>query len=90
MDNRDQHSLASCIIMDLIGCASYFIPGIGEGFDLVWGVIAGIVFRNWFHSNLGAIGAAIEELAPFTDIIPSFTIGYFITKDKSKPKELEP
>lgn len=66
--------------MDLIGCASYLIPGFGESFDLIWGVIAGIVFKNWFGSNIGAICAAIEEIAPFTDIIPSFTIGYFVSK----------
>ena len=76
--------------MDLIGCASYLIPGIGEGFDVVWGVIAGIVFRNWFHSSLGAIGAAIEEIAPFSDIIPSFTIGYFVSRRKEEKKRLNP
>lgn len=88
MDNSGQHSLTACILMDLIGCASYFIPGIGEGFDLVWGVIAGLVFRSWFHSNLWAIGAAIEEIAPFTDVIPSFTIGYLVTRN-SQNKSLK-
>lgn len=87
MDNNGQHSLAACIVMDLIGCASFFVSGIGESFDIVWGVIAGLVFRSWFHSNIGAIGAAIEELAPFTDIIPSFTIGYLVTMNSKKQLE---
>ncbi|MEE1143199.1 MAG: hypothetical protein U0L22_06185 [Bacteroidales bacterium] len=33
-----------CLVMDLIGMATYFVPALGESFDLVWAPISAIVF----------------------------------------------
>lgn len=78
MSTTFQPSLLACLLMDFIGSASYFFPAIGEAFDIVWAPISGYIFYRWFHTTMGAIGATIEEILPFTDIVPSFTIGYFI------------
>ena len=77
-------NIGICILMDLIGMASFALPGIGETFDLVWAPISGYVFFKLFGGRLGLIGGVLdflEELLPFTDIIPSFTIAWFIRKN---------
>ena len=76
-------NIALCILMDLIGMASYFFPGIGELSDVVWAPISGWVFFKLFGGRLGVIGGVLdflEEILPYTDIIPSFTIAWFIRK----------
>ena len=78
---RRKPSLLFCIIMDLIGYASYSIPILGEISDLLWAPISAIIFFITFggwKGALGGIGNFIEELLPGTDFIPSFTIMWFI------------
>ena len=80
-------NLGICIIMDLIGMASYIIPGWGEIADLVWAPISGFVFYKLFGGRFGMIGGVLdflEEVLPFTDIIPSFTIAWFIRKNQAE------
>ena len=74
--------LWACILMDLVGVASYLIPGFGEMIDAVWGPISAIVFYKWFKTPIGAIIAGSEEMLPYVDIIPTFTIAYFLLKNK--------
>lgn len=77
-------NIAICIVMDLIGMASYIIPGLGEVSDAVWAPISGFMFYKLFGGRLGLIGGVLdflEEILPFTDIIPSFTIAWFIRKN---------
>ena len=74
-------NLVICIIMDLIGYASFAIPGFGEFSDIVWAPISGLIFYKMFGGRIGLFGGIfdfIEEILPFTDFIPSFTIGWFI------------
>ncbi len=76
-------SLAFCIIMDVIGCASYIFPGFAEFTDVVWAPISAFIFYKTFGGKVGQIGAVInfvEEIVPFADIVPSFTIAYFYKK----------
>src|SRR3981081_2079691 len=82
-----QPSLVICIIMDLIGCASYSIPFFGELIDLVWAPISGIIFFLMFGGWKGAFGGIfnfVEELLPGTDFIPSFTIMWLIQYFRNK------
>jgi hypothetical protein len=70
--------------MDLIGMSSYFFPGLGEFADVVWAPISGYIFFKLFGGRLGLIGGVLdflEEIIPFTDVIPSFTIAWFIRKN---------
>ena len=78
-------NIAICIVMDLIGMATYFFPGLGEFADIVWAPISGYVFFKMFGGRFGMIGGVLnflEEIIPFTDIIPSFTIAWFIRKNQ--------
>ena len=74
-------SLILCIIMDLIGYASFTVPILGEFFDVIWAPVAALIFNNIFGGKVGIFGGALtflEELLPFTDFIPSFSIAWFI------------
>lgn len=76
-------NIVLCIVLDLIGMASYFIPWLGEFADVVWAPISGFLFFTLFGGRFGMIGGVLnflEEIIPFTDIIPSFTIAWFIRK----------
>ncbi len=74
-------SLKTCIILDVIGCLSYVIPPFGP----VWAAISGIIFYILFGKKFGLLGGVfsfIEELLPGVDIIPTFTIAWFIRKSE--------
>jgi hypothetical protein len=73
-------SLPFCILMDLIGCASYIFPILAEFTDIVWAPISAYIFYKTFGGKIGQVGAVInfiEEIVPGTDIVPSFTIAWF-------------
>lgn len=75
--------LALCLLLDALGCITYFAPALGELADVVWAPISALIFNYLFGGKLGKIGAVlnfIEEIVPWTDFIPSFTIAYFIRK----------
>jgi len=72
-----QPSLLFCIVMDIIGYATYAIPVLGEFSDVVWAPISAIIFYTSFDGWKGGAGALFnfaEEIMPGTDFIPSFTI----------------
>jgi hypothetical protein len=75
-----------CILMDLIGMASYALPGLGEFSDIVWAPVSGYIFYKLFGGRFGLVGGVLdflEEILPYTDIIPSFTIAWFIRKNQA-------
>ena len=79
--NRKQPSLVFCILMDIVGYATYSVPILGEIGDLLWAPISAMIFFASFGSWKGALGGVfnfVEELLPGTDFIPSFTIMWFI------------
>jgi len=72
-----QPTLLFCIVMDLIGYASYAVPVLGEISDIFWAPLSAIIFFLSFggwKGAIGGIGNLIEEVLPGTDFIPSFTI----------------
>jgi hypothetical protein len=87
---KQQPSLLLCIIMDVIGYASFALPGLGELSDVIWAPISAFVFYKTFGGTKGAFGAIFnfaEEILPFTDFIPSFTIMWiwqYFTKQEPK------
>lgn len=79
--NRKKPSLVFCILMDLIGYATYTVPVLGELGDLLWAPLSAMIFFVSFGSWKGALGGVfnfIEELLPGTDFIPSFTLMWFV------------
>lgn len=75
--------LAFCIFMDLAGMASYAFPVYGEFFDAVWAPLASYIFYRSFSGTIAKAGSVIEfleEILPFTDFIPTFTLAYYYSK----------
>ncbi|HET9826198.1 MAG TPA: hypothetical protein VFP87_12750 [Chitinophagaceae bacterium] len=80
-------SLAFCLVMDLIGYATYAVPFFGEFADILWAPVSAIIFFISFggwKGALGGIGNFIEEILPGTDFIPSFTIMWFLQSYRKK------
>lgn len=77
------------IVFDLIGMISYLIPGIAETIDVIWAPISGLLLAKMYSGLTGKIAGifgTLEELIPFTDVIPTFTLTwiyvYVIKKGK--------
>jgi len=84
-------SLLFCISMDLIGMASYVVPALGEWSDTIWAPLSAYIFYKSFGSIGGLLGGTfsfLEELLPFTDVIPTFTIAWYLQQKMvgSQPK----
>ncbi|MEP6711275.1 MAG: hypothetical protein ABJA37_02610 [Ferruginibacter sp.] len=80
-NNKALPSIYLCILFDIIGCASFTIPFVGEFSDVIWAPLSGIIFYKMFGGKMGLFGGMfsfLEEILPFTDIIPTFTISWFI------------
>ena len=74
-------SLKTCITLDVIGCLSYIVPPFGP----IWAFTSGIIFYFMFGKKFGVFGGMfsfIEELIPGVDLIPTFTIAYFMRKNE--------
>ena len=70
------------LIFDGIGMLSYIVPVFAESLDIIWAPISGLLLVVMYKGTVGKIAGlfgAIEELIPFTDIIPTFTITWFYT-----------
>ncbi|KAG7369317.1 hypothetical protein IV203_032060 [Nitzschia inconspicua] len=66
------------LLIDLIGSSSYLLPVVGEGLDLAWAPAQTILIMAMYDAtspNLKYV-SFLEELLPFTDIVPSATIGW--------------
>lgn len=83
MKKKRLPNLKTCIILDLIGCFSYVVPPLGP----IWAFISGIIFYFMFGKKFGVFGGIfsfIEELIPGVDLIPTFSIAWYMRK-----KEIE-
>jgi hypothetical protein len=81
VEPRPLPSLAVCVAMDLLGYASFAIPVLGELLDLVWAPVSALIYMKLFGFKKGFIGGVfnfVEELLPGLDIIPTFTITWFV------------
>ncbi|MCI2228019.1 hypothetical protein MC378_02485 [Polaribacter sp. MSW13] len=81
--NKKYKKLALSLILDTIG----LIPFI----DLVWAPLSGYLMTKMYKGTKGKIAGLIsflEEIIPFTDVIPTFTIMWFYTY-VLKQKEVE-
>ena len=68
------------LLMDLTGSASYLLPVVGEAFDLTWAPLQTVLIMALYDDmapNLKYV-SFIEEILPFTDIVPSASIGWFL------------
>jgi hypothetical protein len=87
MNNQDfqkqkVNKLLLSILFDAVGMISYVIPGLAESIDLVWAPLAGFLMTRMYPGRVGMVAGVltfVEEILPFTDVIPSFTITWIYT-----------
>ena len=80
--NQQRKNLILGIVFDLIGMLSFTIPLVGEFSDVVWAPLAGFLMTWMYKGKVGKIAGILtflEEILPFTDIIPSFTLTWIYT-----------
>lgn len=80
-------SLSFCLLMDFLGYATFAVPFFGEVLDLLWAPISALIYWKTFGFSRGLLGGGLnflEELLPGTDIIPMFTITWFLQYSKRK------
>ncbi len=72
------------ILLDVIGYLT-FIP-----FDFAWAPIAGFIMTRMYKGSKGKIAGLIsflEEIIPFTDVVPTFTLMWLYTYIISNKRE---
>ena len=70
------------IAFDVIGMLSFSIPLVGEFSDVIWAPLAGFLMTNMYKGRVGKVAGVLtflEEIIPFTDVIPSFTLTWMYT-----------
>lgn len=80
--NKKHVLLLKGILLDFIGILSYSIPILGEYSDAIWAPIAAFILYRMYPGTQGKIGSIVvllEEVLPFIDFIPTFTITWFYT-----------
>lgn len=87
--NTKMRNLILGILFDAVGMLSFTIPFLGEFSDVVWAPMAGFLMTWMYKGTVGKVGGIftfLEEIIPFTDVIPSFTLtwiyNYWIKKEK--------
>lgn len=70
--------LVIALLIDLVGVMSYLIPSFGELFDAFWAPLSALLVFLLFGKKLSwASFTLLEELFPFTDLIPSATLAWY-------------
>ncbi len=89
VDNKTRNLILG-LLFDGIGMLSFSIPFLGEFSDVVWAPLAGFLMTWMYKGRIGKIAGVftfLEEIIPFTDVIPSFTLTwiykYWIKKSKN-------
>lgn len=70
------------LLFDAIGMLSFTIPGIGEFGDVIWAPIAAWLMTRMYKGGAGKVAGFftfLEEVLPFTDFVPSFTLMWVYT-----------
>lgn len=66
------------LLIDALGSASYLVPGAGEVADVAWAPLQTTLLMALYpEANLLPYISFWEEFLPFTDIVPSATLGWF-------------
>ncbi len=77
------------ILIDAVGVltSSWVLPGIGDFADIAWAPFAAWLMTRMYKGTAGKVAGVItfvEEIIPFVDIVPSFTLMWiytFVLKD---------
>ena len=75
-------SLGFCLLMDFLGVAFVAIPLIGPFLEMLFAPISAFIYIRTFGGGkrgiLGGMFNFFEELIPGLDLVPTFTITWFL------------
>jgi len=89
--NKDKYTvLKKGLLYDAIGMVTMLIPIVGPFLDILWAPFAAKQMRNMYEGEKGKIASIIvfiEEILPFSDIVPTFTLMWLYTYVFSAKKQ---
>lgn len=74
--------LVKSLMYDAVGMASASIPLVGPFLDLLWAPYAAKKMSAMYPGRKGKLASVLvflEEILPFTDVIPTFTLMWLYT-----------
>lgn len=95
MKDEKYKLLRQGIIFDIIGMSSMAVPVVGPFLDIIWAPIAAKKMTDMYKGTEGKIASVIvfiEEILPYTDIIPTFTLMWlytFVWKKQPTPRTIK-
>ena len=95
MKDEKYNLLRQGILFDIIGMSTMAIPLVGPFLDLIWAPFAAKKMSQMYKGTEGKIASVlvfIEEILPYTDIIPTFTLMWFYTyvwKKQPSPRTIK-
>lgn len=75
----DWAKLGGCVAMDVAGDASELIPILGEFTDVAFAPAEAALLQVLFKSPLISAFGFAEEILPFTDVVPTFTMSWILS-----------
>lgn len=88
--SNKQRNLFLGILFDLVGMLTYLVPFLGEFADTIWAPIGAFMLSYMYKGTIGKVGGIIEfleEILPFSDFIPTFTLTWIYTYIIKNPEE---
>ncbi|TDP01381.1 hypothetical protein EV145_10489 [Flavobacterium sp. 245] len=88
-DNR-KSKLIIGLILDGIGMATSMITIFGDFADVIWAPLAAFIMTQMYKGRVGKVASVltfVEEILPFTDVVPSFTLTWIYTYYFQKNKK---
>lgn len=82
MKVQKKNLLIKSAVYDAIGMASASVPLVGSLLDLAWAPYAAKKMSQMYPGKKGKLASVIvflEEILPFTDVIPTFTLMWLYT-----------
>lgn len=97
MKNEKYKLLRQGILYDVIGMVSMAIPVVGPFLDILWAPFAAKKMLDMYKGNHGKIASVIvfvEEIIPYSDVVPTFTLMWIYTfvwkkHDQTNPQIIE-
>ncbi|MEO6070428.1 MAG: hypothetical protein ABIN57_10535 [Chitinophagaceae bacterium] len=93
IEQKPLPSLPFCLLMDFLGFAFVAIPLIGPFVEMLFAPISAFIyFRTFGGGKRGLLGGMFnffEELIPGLDLIPTFTITWFMQYAKRNKQVIQ-
>ena len=70
-------TLAVCVLIDVLGDASFALPFLGDFSDLVFAPLSGLLLYQIFGSGTVAAIGVVEEALPGTDFLPTACVAWW-------------